>query len=230
MPAYNVEKSKKERTCSPKWIKIGLAVTVFLVSLIVGAFFLAKFFLGTGSVTSENSDKWSAILSRDSEELTQIETKTHRHSDHFNGTFELVSVAKNYGEFLTALEIPAYLIYFIQSSAERMKIEVIGENWNWEVDKEIRQMVFNFELRKPFEVKLGLLATVTRTCDVPEANPNQLICSDFEADRNWTTYHRLDFSPGGFKANLHFVNKNVTTEKYYERVESDSKIVIVNDS
>ena len=86
MPAYNVEKSKKERTCSPKWLKIGLVAAVFVVSLIVGAFFLAKCLLGTGSVTSEDSAKWDAILSRDSAHLAEVEHLTHRHSDHFNGT------------------------------------------------------------------------------------------------------------------------------------------------
>ena len=49
--------------------------------------------------------------------------------------FELVSVSENYGDYLAALEIPAYLIYFIQSSAESMIFEVIGDSWRWEIDK-----------------------------------------------------------------------------------------------
>ena len=58
--------------------------------------------------------------------------------------FELVSVSENYGDYLAALEIPAYLIYFIQSSAESMIFEVIGDSWRWEIDKgKIKSSLFN---------------------------------------------------------------------------------------
>lgn len=60
--------------------------------------------------------------------------------------FELVSVAENYGDYLAALEIPAYLIYFIQSSAESMIFEVLGDSWRWEIDKgQSRGLAFYLE-------------------------------------------------------------------------------------
>ena len=91
-------------------------------------------------------------------------------------------------------------------------------------------MVFEFELRKHFEVKLGQFTSTNRTCDVSAAMPNRLLCTDHEPTRNWTTQTSLDFSPEGIKMVLHFDNKNITTEKYFERVQSDSSIVVVNES
>lgn len=91
-------------------------------------------------------------------------------------------------------------------------------------------MVFEFDLRQPFEVKLGQFTSTNRTCDVTRERPNRLFCTDHEPTRDWTTRTTLDFSPEGIKMVLHFDNKNITTEKYFERVQSESSIVVVNET
>merc|ERR550519_2996364 len=76
---------------------------------------------------------------------------------------------------------------------------------------------FQLGVEKEEDMSRGPFTVImSRVCHRP--TQNFLNCTLVERTRNWTINMEVEFSPGGMISTRKFINKNIVTKKFYQRI------------
>lgn len=217
-------KSKRCCCCRCTWkcCGVGTFIVVLLIGLILGGGYLYLKSRLTGTATSKDKDLWEATLGNNND-VSQIQTSKLAKSI-IDGEFLLVSYDENYPDYLKTMGIPGFVVNLILSSKEILIFKEPtqpGGNWTMNTKTDLMDRNAYFRIGEPFEMEMGMgnkKGLMVSNCTISGPADNILSCDVREKIKDWNFKSESIYTKAGFINTRTFLNKNMSTKKYYKRI------------
>ncbi|XP_040570430.1 uncharacterized protein [Lepeophtheirus salmonis] len=207
----------KEEPSKPFWKKRRLwycllfvfvcIATVFLIGLVM--YFIR---LNNGTFDNEEGKDWEAKLLMDGQ------------SSNFSGMYELVRHDENYEKYLIALGIPYFVVKLILVSPEiiifDVPLDMKNEQWTI-ITKAGTDQVDHFKIDEPFIVSMRKGKTILNTIASMSSN-NTLVMDSISEKSGNKLVSSFTFTTNGLINTRIFEAQNITTIKYYKKIEEET--------
>merc|ERR1712117_86146 len=202
-------KSESSGCCCKSWSKkkkccVGCSSGIAIVAMVLIILFVLAYIRRTRG-------------SQDVQELEnalKIANKTQEFD--IDGEYNLVSFTDSYEDYLKALGAPWWAIPLVLAGSETMHVRVNYTGATMGIETGFKSQENTFEWDTWFNASYGNNAGIMWTRCIRTAH-SIIDCKMEERAKDWFLTSKILFSESGAINERAFLNKNITTKKYYEK-------------
>lgn len=184
----------------------GCLALVLVIILVIAGFVISIF---SKPDLSKNAGEWESKLCNEGRNPDSLD---------LNGSYELVSISKNFGDYLAAMGVPSFVLPMALRMKETITYAITDAGFDAKVVNDWKEQDLYFGFGQVSNITYGrgnMQGIMWNLCQ--RQQHNLILCRSTEREKGWKITNLLRFTEKGMCSERTFVNKGITAKRFYKK-------------